>query len=377
MLLAYCIYIFLLILLYTASSHNYKLLVNSNLEINIEKANYKYWRWPLIFAFIPLIFFIGFRYDVGVDYMGYFSDYLGLGKYKILRWFKIERYEWGYQAIVRVFLYFNIPAWVLFSLVGTLIWCFFIQSFKPFPYLLKWGLFFAFTTGFFFATNNGMRQSIALAIFMYSIKFIEQQRSFKRFFICIIIASSFHTSIFLVFPFYFFIHKINLTKVFWIVLYILTYIIGNKLDIRDVVLFGLDLFPKYQHYSEHFLKDFSNPASIGLGNIYTFGVSLSIIIFSNKFIYKLPTLKVYYNLFYVGAIIFNFFWKYAILGRVYYLFIWFNIFCLAAMVYYFGKSKNGWFFYALVLSQILMFFYKIYINENLNSPYSFLPLEWW
>ncbi|WP_409557921.1 MULTISPECIES: EpsG family protein [Flavobacteriaceae] len=372
MFLAYTIYLFLLVLLFTASAHNNKLLLRSYQSYETTQEIKVFWRWPLFLGFSVLVLIVGLRYNVGVDYMGYYNDYYGIGFAH--HWeAKIARYEFGYEFILRTLLYLNLKVWVLFTFVAILIWYFFIQSFKIFPFLLKWGIFFAFTTGFFFASMNGMRQTIALVIFMYAIKYIET-KSLKKFTLYILLASSFHTSILLVYPFYFFINKISFTNIGWLAVYALTYILGNQIDIRDIIVFGLALFPKYQHYTERFLEDFNNPASIGLGNIYFFVVGLIIILFSKDLLKKMPRMKIYYNLFFIGSILFNFFWKYDILGRITYLFIWFKIFCLAALAYYFGKSKLSWLMYLLIFTQIIMFIYKIYKGENLSSPFQFINL---
>ncbi|MFI1772644.1 EpsG family protein [Thalassobellus citreus] len=372
MLLAYSVYIFLLVLLFTAAAHNNKLLLRSNDNLETNEKSFVFWRWPIIVGFLLLVLIVGLRYDVGVDYMGYRNDYLGDIEYAAkLRWIKIERYEFGYRTLMRTLIHYNISAWVLFTIIAIFIWYFFIQSFKVFPLLLKWGLFFAFTTGFFFASMNGMRQTIALVIFMYAIKFIEE-KSLIKFTVYILFASSFHTSILLIYPFYFFVNKISFTNPRWLIVYTLSYILGNKIDIRDLIVFGLELFPKYQHYTEWFLDDFSNPTSGGLGNFYTFTVGFLIILFSNDIIKKIPRMKIYYNLFFIGAFVFNFFWKYSILGRVTYLFFWFEIFCLAALAYYFGKSKNFWIIYVIIITQIIMFLYKIFKGENQCSPFQFI-----
>ncbi|MBC3758489.1 EpsG family protein [Hyunsoonleella sp. SJ7] len=371
MVLAYIIYIFLFALLFAASAHNIKLVKEPvhNLEVG-DKLN-KYWRWPLIFAFTILVLIIGLRYDVGVDFMGYRNDYLGIVEWAHHRWLRIERYEFGYEAIVRTLLYFNIKAWVLFTIIAIFTWYFFIQSFKIFPHLLKWGFFFAFTTGFFFASNNGMRQTIALVIFMYAIKFIEE-KSLLKFTLYIILASSFHSSIFLVYPFYFFINRVSFTGPKWLILFTISYFVGNKIDIRDLIIFGLELYPKYQHYTDRFLEDFSDPTSGGIGNFYIFILGFLIILLSGDLIKKMPKMKIYYNLFFIGAILFNFFWKYSILGRITYLFIWFKIFCLAAIAYHFAKSRNMWIAYFIIITQLVMFFYKIFKSENQCAPFQFV-----
>lgn len=372
MFLAYTIYLFLLVILFTAAAHNNKLLLRPSGNYGAVHESKTIWRWPLFLSFSILVLIVGLRYNVGVDYMGYYNDYYGVG-FAHHREAKIARYEFGYEIILRTLLYFKFKAWVLFTLIAFLIWYFFIQSFKVFPFLLKWGFFFAFTTGFFFASMNGMRQTVALVIFMYAIKYIEKE-SLKKFTLYVLLGLSFHTSILLVYPFYFFINKISFTHPKWLLVYVLTYIVGNKIDIRDIILFGLDLFPKYQHYTERFLQDFNNPASGGLGNVYFFTVGLIIILYSQDLLRKMPRMKIYYNLFFIGSILFNFFWKYDILGRITYLFIWFKIFCLAALVYYFGKSRSSWLFYLLIVTQLIMFIYKIYKGENLSSPFQFMGM---
>lgn len=370
MLLAYTIYLFLLVLLYTASAHNNKLLFRFGLNPGPIEPNRSFWRWPLFFGFTILVLIVGFRYNVGVDYMGYYNNYYGVGLAHHVE-VKIAKYEFGYEFITRALQYLNFRAWAFFTISAVLIWYFFIQSFKPFPHLLKWGFFFAFTTGFFFASMNGLRQSIALAIFMYAIKFIEKG-SLKKYTLYIFAALAFHTSILLVYPFYFFIKKISFTGRKWLMLYVLTYVVGTKIDIRGIIIAGLGLFPKYQHYTERFLEDFSNPTPWGFGNIYFFAIGFAIILLSKDLLKKAPWMGVYYNLFFIGSILFNFLWRYSILGRVTYLFIWFKIFCLASLVHYFGKSKYSWLVYLILVGEIIMFFYKIYKGENLCSPFQFL-----
>ncbi|WP_207224188.1 EpsG family protein [Aquimarina brevivitae] len=327
------------------------------------------WKWPLFLGFLILVLVVGFRYNVGVDYIGYYNDYYNIG-YAHHWEAKMARYEFGFEFIIRTLRYFNFRVWALFTLTAIIIWYFFIQSFKVFPFLLKWGFFFAFTTGFFFASMNGMRQTMALVIYMYAIKYIEE-KSILRYTLLCVLALSFHTSIILLYPFYFFINKVSFTHYRYLIFYVLSFALGNNLDIKEIVVFGVGLFPKYEHYTDRFLEDFQNPVSGGLGNIYIFIVGFIIILFSRDILKKIPRMKIHYNLFFIGSILFNFFWRYDILGRITYLFIWFKIFCLAALAFYFGKSKSSWLIYLLIVTQFIMFIYKIYKGENLSSPFQF------
>jgi len=369
MILAYIIYLLLLVLLYTVSSHNQKLLVARNSLVRIGKRT-TIWRWPLMLGLFVLMLVIGLRYDVGVDFLGYKHDFDGIAEGNG-QW---NRYELGYWLVGRVLSALGLGSWSLFMFTALITWYYFIKSYEVFPYLLKWGLFFAFTTGFFFASMNGMRQTIALVIFMYAIKYIEE-KSLLKYSLYLLLAFSFHTSILMAYPFYFFINKISFTGKKWVFIYIVTFIIGDRIDVRSLVVYGASKIPKYQHYVTRFLQDFDEPLSMGLGGIYFFLVGLLVIILSKSFLQKNPRLKIYYNLYFFGAILYNFFWKYEILGRIYYLFIWFEIFCLAAIAYYLGRSKYKLFLYLLLITQILFFMYKILKGENQCAPFQFIPIN--
>ncbi|BFP41098.1 hypothetical protein FGF1_19430 [Flavobacteriaceae bacterium GF1] len=321
----------------------------------------------MLLGLFILILIVGFRYDVGVDFLGYKFDFDGISKGEG-QW---GRYEIGYRFIGNAFSFLGLGSWSLFIFTAFITWYYFIRSFEVFPFLLKWGFLFALTTGFLFASMNGMRQTMALVIFMYAIKFIEE-KSLLKYTLYIAFAFAFHTSILLVYPFYFFINKISFSDKKWIFLYVVTFIIGDKIDIRKLVVYGASKIPKYEHYVIRFLEDFNKPLSMGLGGIYFFLVGLLVIILSKNFLQKNPRLRIYYNLYFIGAVLYNFFWKYEILGRIYYLFIWFEIFCLAAIAYYLGKSKNSLFLYLLLISQILFFIYKIYKGENQCAPFQFI-----
>lgn len=365
--LAYFIYTFLLVMLYISISHNDKLLATSYNKGGAEIKNYNIWKWPLIFVFSILVLIIGLRYDVGVDFIGYKYDYEGVHK-GFGQW---ERYEFGYRLIIYTLSFLGFGSWALFTVMAFITWYYFIQSFKVFPFLLKWGFFFALTTGFLFTSMNGMRQTVALVIFMYGLKYIEEKSIFK-YTLYSILALSFHTSILLVYPFYFFINKFYFTKKIWLVVYTLTYVIGDKVNLKELVIYGANLIPKYAHYTHNFLENFEEPLIAGFGSFYFFLVGFLVISLSEIILQKEPRLKIYYNLYFIGAIIYNFLWKYAILGRIYYLFIWFEIFCLAAIAYYLGKSRYTPLLYLLIITQILFFVYKIYKGENQCSPFQFI-----
>jgi len=250
---------------------------------------------------------------------------------------------------------------------------FFISAFKDFPYLLKWGLFFCFTTGFFFATMNGLRQTIALMIFFNAVRCIIS-RSIIRFHLFIILGLCFHLSILLVYPFYFFIHRVSFTNKNWLFVYFGAYITSYIIGLKGLILFFINLVPKYAQYALVITENYDRPKSAGIGNYYSVLIGALIIFFSRELIKKMPYLKVYYNFFFIGGILFNLFWLNSVMGRLTFLFVWFKVFCLAGIMYLLGNSKWAALLYMIVLGEIVLFLYRIFAHGSLCSPFQFIEL---
>src|SRR5690606_22473386 len=88
----------------------------------------------------------------------------------------------------------------MFFVVSFISWFFF---FKAVPRtILPLFLFFMFATEYFFWGMNGVRQFIAMGIWLFSIKFIVS-RNIKKYLFLILFASIFHKSVLLLIFIYF------------------------------------------------------------------------------------------------------------------------------------------------------------------------------
>ncbi len=162
------------------------------------------------FCFMVFWLLSGLRYETGVDWPGYtlfFKNSLSPMEAVNSYFSGNFEFELGYtllNAFVRLFT--DNVQW-LFLLVS------FITSFLLFVSLPKYSnkLFLSLLTYFsifyFVLDMSGIRQCIALNIFLYSIQFIINGR-FGRYVLLILIAASFHTSALILIPFYF-ILKVN------------------------------------------------------------------------------------------------------------------------------------------------------------------------
>src|SRR5690554_3121537 len=127
-----------------------------------------FWRFEII---VPLLLFalvFGMRYDVGVDHLNYLHAYLDkihVGKNEPLFFIFAEigwKLNWHYV------LYFGVIA---FTQV-----LFFFYAFKDERYLFPFLVFFLFTNGEWSFWMNGMRQALAMCIWIFSIKFIGDKK---------------------------------------------------------------------------------------------------------------------------------------------------------------------------------------------------------
>lgn len=159
----------------------------------------------LIFLFT---LFSGVRYNVGTDFSTYevYISYIRQG---------IDTYmEPGFEAIVKATYALGFSGQLTFVISSFLVSFFFLSYIKEHSYYLGLSsiLFLCFPI-FYLASFNGVRQFIAVAIFLYSIKYILHRNIFK--YSCgVAIACLFHSSAVITIPLYFILnYRLNTFRV--------------------------------------------------------------------------------------------------------------------------------------------------------------------
>lgn len=168
---------------------------------------YKKWRYVLI---LTLSLFVGFAGMAATDNKGYAEAYLGAVTSSSDGW------EPGYMLLMAVSRFFHFGAPLFLSIAACIVNYFYVdlvyKSNRPVATML------VFLISFVFAQEaNLVRQSIAIAIFLFSIQYLED-KDFKRYFLSVVIASMFHTSAWILLPLIFFCF-IDLSKRSKIILY--------------------------------------------------------------------------------------------------------------------------------------------------------------
>ncbi|WP_368791489.1 EpsG family protein (plasmid) [Companilactobacillus farciminis] len=154
-------------------------------------------RFFLWLSVIPFLFVAAARYRVGTDY----SVYLDMQIPQLLKGidYKLE-YEYLYQYLIKIGVSLGNTQWV-FILTHVVLLFFLWESLKNLSADRGMSIFIFMFGAFYNMSLNIMRQFIAMAIFMYAIKYIINRKIFI-YFALIIVAFMFHKSAMVFIPLY-------------------------------------------------------------------------------------------------------------------------------------------------------------------------------
>ncbi|MFD2532961.1 EpsG family protein [Gracilimonas halophila] len=326
---------------------------------------------------IVISFFVGIRFEVGNDWDGYVTDFLSLTSNSSFSYFD-QYYELGYYTLNWLVGVLNLGyQWVFFS-SAIIAWYFYFKSVPR--YIIPLFIFFIFTDEFFFSGMNLVRQFTAMALWVFSVKFIID-RNLKLFLLSIIGASLFHSSSLLLIPFYFIPYEKLYNQIYWMIIYGVSLIAVFFLDLSTIYQ-NLDLLvlalsddigtvERYARYAESG-RLAAEETSLGLGFTFKLLVNFLIIMLSKSWIKRRPELKPYLVLFFIGAILFNIFYEFQLIGRLTNYFLIFRPLVLAYIIYFYWVFKKD-----RIIGPFIIFLYflillaAIYGSSNMCCPYQF------
>jgi len=149
----------------------------------------------LAVSFILLFIISALRYNVGTDYNSYVVWFNNITEITELN-------DIGFNIIIMLIKLLNGHSQWMFVISSFLILFFVYKSCYENQKYYDLSLFLFITLLFYFSSFNTLRQWIATAIIMYAIKYIEK-KEFKKFFVLVLIASSFHLTALLMLFMYF------------------------------------------------------------------------------------------------------------------------------------------------------------------------------
>ncbi|ELU1436639.1 EpsG family protein [Providencia rettgeri] len=241
----------------------------------------------LFSSWLIVIIFSTIRFDVGPDYMAYVqatNTIISQGEpssqldYWLFSLFSLTFQDLPYQYAYVIGLYFIITYTLIFY-----------RSYKEGYIFLSLLIFFCF--GFYFDTLDRIRQFLAISIFFFSFRFLQNKNLFY-FVIFVIFGIVAHQSFVLVIPFYFF-YKLKSNKNF-LVITLLTILPLSYFGLfNNLISIFLNVLPVY---ADRYLSTiYTLSPDIGLGFLFRALVIIFCVYYTKD--------KFLSNLLFVGGLI--------------------------------------------------------------------------
>lgn len=281
------------------------------------------WIFKVLSLFI-LIVFSGCRYMVGIDFVSYWWIYEEINGILI---------EPGYTAICKVLSNANFGAqlhFFFFSAITLLIIVRGILFYNNKHAVLC--LFIYLFAGFYVDSFNIVRQSLAIAIFFWSGKYIIN-RQLKKYIICILGATCFHMSSITLIPFYYILNRHYSRYAIAIIM-----VISLLISYYGIIDRFMEYLPIYTKYLESG-NEFNVNSNLGLGFYIKYLIGIIMLLAKEKIIDKFPQLNMALNAYFWYLILMGMMQNYLVFLRVAYYFQIFLIIILPALLSVI--KKNG------------------------------------
>ena len=270
----------------------------------------------LFSSFLIVFLLCSLRFYVGNDYGGYvriFEDAM----------FDRQTYvEPGFYFMNKIFSFSKIGYLYVIAL-SSFITLFFLFKVMVRNNILFYGIFFMFTAELLIMTNDQIRQGLAISVFLFAIKFIEEKKPYKYVLSIFLASMMFHFSAIILLPLYF-IEKIKLNRIVWVIIILITLFLSFTGVFNNILDYVLDIFPKYQKYKKIAVQLQISEMGSGLGILYHVVILLPIAIYQKKI--NRPVIT---NLVLLGLIVFLVSKDFLITKRVTFYLLFVNYIALA------------------------------------------------
>lgn len=150
-----------------------------------------------VLSSIPFILVTVLRYEVGIDWTSIYAPHYYYINHGIKNFS-----EAGFNMLNKILYQVTPEPWILFALVGFATMVFFFLAFYRLSDQYTISILVFFLMSYYFQSLNQIRQMLAMAIFLFAVRYIFQRR-FIPYIICILIGATIHTSSLIYLPIYF------------------------------------------------------------------------------------------------------------------------------------------------------------------------------
>lgn len=346
------IYFFIILILLTL----YKIPLKKNIK--------------LILIFLILTFIAGFRDSVGTDYNLYKNIFYNLNQINSVYSGDIEQ---GYIILNKVIYNLFPNHAMIFIITSGIIIGLFLKSILDYSINYSYSIILFIMLGYYHSSFNGIRQYIAISIFMYSLRYI-WNKNIIPYTLCIIVSSMFHKSALILLPFYFYLN-LNLNRKKYTIILIIFSAIGI---FSDFIIYKL-----IPIISPYYFNKYINTIYLGNGlggitnNIYILSfivVIIVAIIQKNKIINIDKKSNVFLNLCIVSIPLMMLGTKSLLLFRVSLYFSIYFIF-LIPVVFKSLNTKMKMCTYHILIAWIFFFYITTLLGRDGAIPYMNILLK--
>ena len=307
------------------------------------------WRYVIIALGVYSLVF-GFRYGVGTDYFAYVEMYKN-----VISNYPIRDVEIGYLYLMKASAFLNLPIEAFMFITSFIPIYFTFKILKDNLNICKFLVLSFMLTAFWLSYMNGLRQIIAVSLWIYSIKYIIEKEPIKHY-ILIFLAISFHNSAYVLLIFYPLITYKNewFQRVSIQIGILMVSLILMRLSFVQNIISNVEYLltiSGYEWYVDHAHSKLIQDEQLVLGVGFYINIARIILLIclsskvkswanSDLFI-------VIYNFFFIGIIIKYGLWGSQLIGRLnWYFFMTESIVGAYTLAYLFENTKK---YYSLIL----------------------------
>lgn len=317
----------------------------------------------VISSFILMFMFIGFRVNVGIDYLNYLNSFKNITKYDFGTGTQ-HQIEYGYWAIISTLRSLSLDGHAQFPIFALLTLFPFFNLYKDHPKLLPMGIFMFYLCLPYDFIINGIRQGVSIFAVLNAINHIfgipKSIKDLINYILWIGYGSLFHTTClaFLVVPII--LKFIPIKKSILLIIGFSGFVINlmgltEMLIPSDLAMFGEQYSRMAEDLTEY--NDISTMILRPIVIVYLF-FYITPLFFINVIIKKHPELRFYFLFFAVGVFLNYLAPTNLFLRRISYYFLFSEVIVYPALIQYTGAYKK---LIKFKKSEILLSVMKIYV----------------
>lgn len=343
-------------------------------QINIRICN----QIPFVFVIIIFSILLGFRYDVGIDYLAYKNLFIHDIQPSFAATQKNVDTEWLFTIISVIIKRLGggyRSFFFVFAFIFSLFVCLFLHREKK---IAPWIIICMIFSGVFFWCLGFLRHGVAFSILLYATSLLTNGKT-KAFIVLTIIAAGFHVTsllFLLIFPFREIIFRAPSWRllIIFLIVYILTYVFAIAIETyaTDKLLNIALGETKFDKYGKSFVSWRIDVSGSGLGLLVRHVLDICLILLTPILGHDRNKCFVYFYLFFFGSLLHNVFEFNVLLLRIP---ICFDFMFIVFASFIFNRSFTKWRIinmrYRCLTSIGLICLIARFIGELKDNPYSF------